>query len=434
MKHWALFIIFLIIGWQIPFFFAGAQSLAGQAALFLSPAAGSFLVGSTFDVSVVLDTKGSATNLFEVELFFPPDKIQVASPSVSGRSVIEIWPTPPSFSNQEGRISFVGGIPSPGIVTSNGVILTLTFRVVAPGKGQISFGEGTKVRANDGKGTDILGQSPSAFFNFLIPPPLGPAVSSPTHPDQERWYRDNNPIFAWLGSNPRSVFSYSIDGDPAGFPDTAEENTGATASFQDLTDGIWYFHLREGIDDVWGGVSHYVVKIDNQSPAAFKVEVTPGKRTTDRKPVFRFFTTDAFSGIDHFEMKIVPLSYEIEAQGLFFQVVSPYQTNFKPCRYEVVIRALDRAGNSKSESVTLSIIKPIHRFVGPEGINLTFVFVPWDDVIMVLGLAFVIVVIILLVLWRRHQHHLGHAFREDVKKFLGFSRKVLRKEDQNEHQ
>lgn len=427
MKYWAVFIIFLIIGGQLPFFSAEAQSLAGQAALFLSPAAGSFLVGSTFDVSIVLDTKGNAVNLFEVELFFPPDKIQIASPSVSGRSIVEMWPTPPSFSNQEGRISFVGGIPSPGIVVSNGVILTLTFRVVAPGKGQISFGEGTKVRANDGKGTDILGQSPTAFFNFLIPPPLGPAVSSPTHPDQERWYRDTNPIFAWPGSNSRSVFSYSIDGDPAGFPDVVAEDTGATASFRDLTDGIWYFHLREGVDDVWGGVSHYVVKIDNQSPAAFKIEVTPGKRTTDRKPVFRFFTTDSLSGIDHLEMKIIPISEEISTQGFFFEVASPYQSNFEPGRYQVVIRAVDKANNRRDETVTLSIVSALYQFVSPEGVNLVFTFVPWDNAIIFLGLAVLIFMIILSILWYQHQHHLGHAFRQDIKNLLVHPRKIFKR-------
>lgn len=398
----------------------------GGAALFLNPSAASFLLGSTFNLSIILDTKGAPANTVEVELSFPSDKIQLVNPSV-GQSVIQIWAAPPQFSNREGKIYFVGGIPAPGIVTSSGIILTLSFRVIAPGSGEIKFGERTSVLANDGKGTNFLEQKRPAFLKFLIPPPQGPEISSPSHPDQEKWYRDNNPIFIWPKSVFSTGFSYSIDRDPTGIADTAVDGTDATASFQNLKSGIWYFHLRERGDGVWGGLSTYVVKIDNDLPADFEVEVSPSKRTADRNPVFRFFTTDASSGFDHFEMKIIPLSETSAGEFFFFEVTPPYQAiDLKPGRYEILVRAVDRAGNTRDRDVTVNIVSAFFQFLTPEGIDLAFIFIPWNKVINFLAIFAFIIMAALLLLWRRHKHHLAHAFTEDLKNVFSRS-KIKRK-------
>ncbi len=400
---------------------------ASKAGLFLNPAVGSFLVGSTMDLSIVLDTKETTVNTVEIELLFPPDKLQLASPSV-GQSIIQLWPAPPVFSNREGRIYFVGGIPAPGVKTSYGVVLTLTFRVTAPGEGEVRFGEKTSVLANDGRGTNILSQKPSAFFKFLVPLPLGPEISSPTHPDQERWYKDTNPVFTWSSGQYASGYSYTIDKDPAGFPDTVSEGTSATASFENLKDGIWYFHLRGQAGGSWGGVSHFVVKIDSSPPAAFKVNVSPGLRTTNKTPIFRFFTTDSLSGFDHFEMKIISLAQKIVSEGLYFEVASPYQApSLESGRYQVIIRALDKAGNSQDEAVTMNIVGALNQFIGPDGIDFVLFFVSWSTLINIDFILAIIVALVLYGLWRKHQRHIKHAFREDIKNIFKFFEKPSKK-------
>lgn len=395
---------------------APQSNYAGQAALFLNPGSGTFLVGSTFNLSVVLDTKGNSINTAEIEILFSSDKVQLANPSV-GQSIIQLWPAPPSFSNKEGRIYFVGGIPSPGIVTSDGIVLTLTFRVVAPGDAEIKFGDQTGILANDGRGTDILGQKPSAFFKFLVPPPQGPVVFSPTHSDQERWYKDNNPTFIWQKVAFANAFSYGIDHDPSGSPDTVSEGIASTASFNNLDSGIWYFHLRAGSDGAWGGVSHYVAKIDNQPPAAFTVNVSPGKRTANRNPIFRFFSTDSLSGFSHFEMKMIRLSGIDASEALFYEISSPYQAiNIEPGRYQVVIRAYDNALNSKDENVTLNILGPFSKFIDSQGIDLIIFFLPWRSLINILSLILIIFLIMIFFLWREHKHHLNDVFTEDIER------------------
>jgi len=398
--------VFFLFSFSLFSAFPFSGNSAGSAIVSLSPGSGTFLVGSTFDVSIVLDTKGIAVNTAEIELMFPSDKLQLTNPSV-GQSIIQLNLRPPVFSNREGKIYFVGGIPSPGIVTSKGVILTLTFRITAPGSAEIKFGDRTKVLANDGKGTNILGQTPSAFYRFSVPPPEGPAISSPTHPDQERWYRDPNPIFLWPKGEFASAYSYSIDHDPAGFPDTKEDGSAPAASYQNLESGIWYFHLRELAGANWGGVSHYVIKIDLDPPASFKVSVSPSKRTSNRNPIFRFFTTDSLSGFDHFELKIIPLVAGKLGEALFFETISPYQfTSFEPGRYQVIVRALDRAGNTRDEGVALTILGLKDTFITPEGIDFVIFVIPWLWLFLILALLVMITGIVLILAWRRHKRHI----------------------------
>ena len=206
-------------------------------------------------------------------------------------------------------------------------------------------------------------------------------------------------------------------GDPAGFPDTTPEDTDTTASFQNLDNGIWYFHLREKAGRVWGGVSHYAIHIDNQSPASFKINVSPSKRTTNQNPIFRFFTTDAFSGFDHFEMKIIFLSSDEAAQALFFEATSPYQAiNLKPGRHQVVVRAFDKAKNTRDEMATVSIVGAFSRFISPEGVDFVFVFVPWFWIILVTGIMLFALLLITRRLWLKDHNHIKRALREDIEK------------------
>src|SRR3989344_1739772 len=84
--------------------FAHPASARG-ASLYLSPGSGSFYVGSTFDVSILLNTQDTAVNKIEVDLKFPKDKIQLKTQSVD-KSIIQLWATTPTFSNREGRVFF----------------------------------------------------------------------------------------------------------------------------------------------------------------------------------------------------------------------------------------------------------------------------------------------------------------------------------------
>lgn len=409
----------------IGIFFVGISGSRVEAAtLYLVPKSSNVLVGGTFDLSLVLDTKDAPINVVESELFFPPDKLQLASPSF-GESIIQIWPTPPVFSNKEGRVYLVGGIPAPGLNTPEGIVLTLTFRVVSTGGGEIRFGNKTSVLAHDGAGTDVLTEKSSAYFRSSLPPSFGPIISSPTHPDQEKWYSNNSPVFLWTKSPASEGFSFEIDNNPKGFPDTVTDATATTTSFANIKNGIWYFHLKEKAEGVWGGTSHYAVKIDDEPPEPFMINVSPSTRTVSQSPVFRFGTSDALSGLDHLEMKIVPLSSGVEEQLTFFETTSPYQAiNWKLGRYLVLVRAKDYAGNTRDESVTVSSANLFSRFFDQEGVDLIIAFIPWIWIILGTILVIFVVLFVFTNLWMRQRLHLRTAFREDTRRL---SRFILRK-------
>lgn len=394
--------------------------IAEAANLRLTPAVGSFILGSTFDVSVIMNTDNAPVNTIEVELNFPADKLQIANPSL-GRSIVQIWASPPTFSNREGRIYFIGGIPSPGINTSEGVVQSFTFRVVAPGAAKISFGKNTSVLANDGFGTNVLKQTSPAEFKLLLPPLQGPDVFSPTHPEQGKWYRDPNPIMKWSGSPNPDGFSYLLDHNPNTAPPTSVMATTSEATFSNLESGIWYFHVREKAGGNWGGVSHYFLNIDTMPPADFNIEVSPSVRTSARNPIFRFFTTDSLAGFDHFEIKLIPLKKGPNESTFFFEASSPYQfSDLKTGRYEAIVRAYDKAGNSRDKSAVLNIIFSPLSFINSEGIDFVFFFMPWPVLLSILISAIFFMSVLILAIWIRHRHHLQHAFKEDLKNLWPF--------------
>src|ERR1700691_5073872 len=95
----------LALGWLVivPGFIplANAQS-AGAASLFLSPASGSESVGSTFTVSVTLNSGGGVgVNAADGELSFDPTLLAVQSVS-KDNSVFNLWTSNPTFSNTAG--------------------------------------------------------------------------------------------------------------------------------------------------------------------------------------------------------------------------------------------------------------------------------------------------------------------------------------------
>ena len=69
--------------------FISSATHAKAAQLLLSPPTGTFQVGSTFDVGLFLDTQGQAVNLVDANLIFPPDTLQLVSPTL-GQSIFSM--------------------------------------------------------------------------------------------------------------------------------------------------------------------------------------------------------------------------------------------------------------------------------------------------------------------------------------------------------
>ena len=370
------------------FFVAPTARAASLSSLTVGPTTGVFTVGSTFNVSIFLNTAGESINAVDIHLLFPPDKLQVVSPS-AGRSIIEIWTAQPSYDNQAGRLHFQGGIPSPGINTESGIISTITFRVKSTGNAVIRFGDESKVFLNDGLGTNVLGRTTPAIYELALPPPAGPIVVSPSHPDQARWYNSASAILEWAHDEEVQGYSYAINDTPIDLPDDISEGTQSEVIYRNLSSGIHYFHIKALRGGSWGGVTHFALNIDVTPPAGFPIELVPGTRTTRKNVVISFVTTDRDSGVNHYEIKISRLTQvegegAIGAQPFFIEATSPFVTTLELSTYEVAIRAYDNAGNFTEAKTRLEVIRPFLESIPGEGLRVGELFVlPWLWVIVV---------------------------------------------------
>lgn len=377
---------FLAFNFQ-PRFLQSAETK--EATLYLSPNRGTIPIGNTFTVSLYANTNGNFVNAIQAKIFFPPEKLQIVSPLV-GKSCLEIWLAQPTYSNSEGWLQLSGGISSPGINTDSCLISTITFRAKEVGIAQIKISSSdSKVLLADGKGTDILGDTRGAIYELVLPPPAGPEILSVTHPDPAKWYNNANINFQWNVENLQGIegYSYILDNNPLTIPDDIVDSKENYVNYNNVADGIWYFHLKAKRNGFWGGVSHYSVKIDTTPPAQFPIKINPSTRTSQQTLIVEFLTTDSVSGIDHYEINAVPLAINTSAKAnlenreksyFFIEAKSPYIMQLEKGEYDIYVRAYDKAGNFTESKKRVSIVTPFFQFVQGEVLKISeIVTIPW---------------------------------------------------------
>jgi hypothetical protein len=389
-----------------------ATAKPAEAATFsITPPEGTYSVGSTFDVTVILDTQGQSINAVQMQMSFPSDKLQLVSPQV-GNSIIEIYTTPPRYDNQAGTVTIVGGIPN-GINVNSGLIAKLTFRVRSLGVASLRFTGESQALLNDGRGTNALNNTSGATYRLELPPSQGPLVLSDSHPDQEKWYRDNNVSLRWDdGLPPAQGYSYTISDNATDIPDDVSESANISIVYKAVPDGINYFHIKAFRDGRWGGVTRYTLRIDTTAPSDFKIKISPNYRTFVTQPLVQFGTSDALSGLDRFEIKIIPLKIDGRDQAvgdgiLFTEVQSPYQTpELLYGSYEVIVRAYDKSGNIRDVTQRLEITDAWLWFIGSDGITLlSGRQVPWSVVFPSLFGLLLLLLILAYIVYRWYKRH-----------------------------
>ncbi|MDX1607697.1 MAG: hypothetical protein R3251_00595 [Candidatus Spechtbacterales bacterium] len=397
-----LFVLFSFI------FFLLSLNYADASTIRLSPVNGAYEVGSTFDVSILLDTEGKTVNTIWAKLQFPPDRLQVVSPT-TGRSIISIWTTPPNYDNANGTIELQGLVTPNGINTSQGLVTTITFRTKRPGNAFVRFSDETTVLLHDGHGTEDLRQAQDGVYELILPPPAGPVVASETHPDQTKWYTTNSVSLRWASEDEIEAYSYVLDQQPLTTPDDISEGLKNSVTYSDLADGTHYFHIKALRDDSWGGVTHFAVNIDSTPPVEFPIDIVPEAETTARRPVINFSTTDQLSGMDRYEIKLVALDLEEDVpdtlQEFFIETTSPYSPpELALGSYDVIVRAYDQAGNFYDATQRLEITTRLFKIISDEGIEIQGkILVPWWVVFLLLLIILILLGIIARNAYKHHQ-------------------------------
>lgn len=151
--------IFVISFSLIPF-------ICFAARLYLEPSQGEYYQNDTFLIDVLLDTEGKSINAVEVNLSFPKNILEIQDFS-QGNSILNIWLKSPEFSNQDGRLSFSGGIPG-GYRGESGLLGKIVFQAKEQQiKTEVSFSGQNQVLINDGKGTEAPLTTNGAVFEIL---------------------------------------------------------------------------------------------------------------------------------------------------------------------------------------------------------------------------------------------------------------------------
>jgi hypothetical protein len=145
-----------------------------------------------------------------------------------------------------------------------------------------------------------------------------------------------------------------FDDKPATIPDNSADTNETSVSFENIEDGLWYFHIKARKKNSWLGTSHYLVKIDTKSPAPFTPTVESLSSRDGSRAVLSFRTADSLSGIDRYEVGIVDAEKPSSEKPVFVQTESPYSLPDTPSdKVRVIIRAHDRAGNVEEGAITI---------------------------------------------------------------------------------
>ena len=355
--------IYFLSFFALFFIFTGATAKA--ASLYFSPASGKFDAGNIFTVSVLVNTQSAAINNAEATVNFPAEFLSVISVSQSN-SIFSLWPQSVVFSNSAGTISFNGGLPTPGFNGSSGKIFSAVFRVKKAGTASLVF-SGASVRANDGKGTDILSSVGSAQFTLgaiaptsepkLTPTPAqpntpaAPVISSPTHPDENKWYSEKDVVLIWslpTGiKSDRVLFSKLFEV----VPTITYTPPISSKTLANIEDGIWYFLAQLRNANGWGQIGNFKVQIDTQKPN-INIQEVPREDLAYPKVKFFFSASDSRSGIDYYNVLIDNLPSQVwRDDGSHI-----YETQaLDPGRHVIIAKVFDKAGNSLTDSLEFNI-------------------------------------------------------------------------------
>ncbi len=344
------------------------SSTAEAATLFLAPSSGTYNVGSNFSVAVKVNTEDVIINAGEGTIIFNPNELAVTSLSKNG-SVFNIWVQEPVFSNALGTINFGGIILNPGYTGASGTILTVNLKAKAVSNALLSFSSGA-VLANDGLGTNILSAMGGGAYSLktsstvpqITPETTAlsvPVIKSLTHPDQLKWYSNNNPELSWTLPEGTDNVSHLLDQEPGSDPGSIPDGLKNSAKFTNINDGIWYFHVKFGKLGKWGPIAHYKLRIDTIPPPILEITRDIDKNDpTNPQVIIVFKSTDDLSGVDFYQMKIgdgdwfkINRSLEGQPYKLPMAQISGFPN--------ISIRATDFAENSVITKFDVDLIEKI---------------------------------------------------------------------------
>ena len=350
--------------------FAASPLFAHAATFSISLDKQAFPIGQEFTADIKMDTEGVGVNAAQGTISFSPDVLSISKTDTSN-SVFNFWLQAPTFSNEAGKITFLGG-SSNGFTGSSLEVFRVVFKVKGVGSSTITFTDGA-ITASDGSGTNVMRATKGVNITSVAtgeittiapqptqitrPPavaaklPTTPALSVSLYPDPQKWYNLSSDFTArWSLPSDVSDVATLINKDPRGIPQRSE-GLFDNKTFPALGDGVWYLHVQFKNNVGWCPISHYRIAIDTVPPLPFTIKEDFGTSTDNPSPILTYESGDSLSVVRY---HILVDGKEVTVATSTSYVLPP-QT---PGTHHIRIDAQDAGGNI-TEGVTDITITPI---------------------------------------------------------------------------
>jgi hypothetical protein len=137
-----------------------ATLIYGRKAYFVIPEKNTFTIGREFYFDVNTSAATVPINVVQADMHFDKDLLMVKRIDTS-QSFATIF-TQKEYSNDEGWIRIIGGLPNPGYLGEYKQFARIYFLPKKAGVGKIEFLKSSRLLANDGHGTNILSEFPTS--------------------------------------------------------------------------------------------------------------------------------------------------------------------------------------------------------------------------------------------------------------------------------
>lgn len=291
------------------------QQVAEPVTLSISPKQGTFYVGDTIQIQILVHTPQQAINAVGVRLVFPQQAVEIIKIGKND-SLCSLFPEE-KIDNNSGLVIYSCGLPTPGFTGNHGLVGTFYVKFKKQGFVNLAFREDSQVLANDGFGTNILTRTIGAGFNIIkeetveegsdqqevVAKEVGPIkVISDTHPNQLEWYNKNKVILSWEEAENVLGYSFTLDRASDTEPDPTILYVSKKVEYNSLDNGVWYFHIMGlGESNIEGPVSHFKIQIDTVKPDMLEVSSVNFNEENNEWEI-ELASNDQLSGIASFEV------------------------------------------------------------------------------------------------------------------------------------
>ena len=147
---------------------------------------------------------------------------------------------------------------------TSATIATIKLKATGVGSGAVTVSD--VALKNAGSVVGSSGGSASYTISKALSVPGAIEVSSATHPDQNTAYEATKVDLSWVKASGVTAFSYLFDDAADTTPPATSTGSGTTASYDNLTVGTHYFHIRAQNADGWGSTTHFKVNVKTPDP------------------------------------------------------------------------------------------------------------------------------------------------------------------------